>query len=254
MYFPGDPLFALDPIYQSIPDPAARDRLVATYDHDVTEPRVGTGYRWDIVLTGSAPARRWSEEDAVTAHLAPDARPDRRPVLRLRAAVPAATASSSRPASPGRRPAARPRARRRGRPGARRAAGDLAGRPRRARSSAAGGLAAPRRLDVHRLGPRRDRRDGPLLVHHARPGADGGRRRAVLRGHRVRPRPARPAVHPRLPARTTGERWTGPAARRGSTRTGGARWSRRADDDGFALRHPAAGRAARPSSSPIPGH
>ena len=26
MYFPGDPLFALDPIYQSIVDPAARER------------------------------------------------------------------------------------------------------------------------------------------------------------------------------------------------------------------------------------
>ena len=30
MYFPGDPLFALDPIYQSIVDPSARERLVAT--------------------------------------------------------------------------------------------------------------------------------------------------------------------------------------------------------------------------------
>jgi protocatechuate 3,4-dioxygenase beta subunit len=53
MYFPGDPLFALDPIYQSITDPAARERLVATYDHDVTTPEWATGYRWDIVLTGS---------------------------------------------------------------------------------------------------------------------------------------------------------------------------------------------------------
>ena len=53
MYFPGDPLFALDPIYQAIVDPAARDRLVATYDHDVTTHEWCTGYRWDIVLTGS---------------------------------------------------------------------------------------------------------------------------------------------------------------------------------------------------------
>src|SRR2546423_6167737 len=29
MYFPGDPLHAIDPIYQSIPDPAARAQLVA---------------------------------------------------------------------------------------------------------------------------------------------------------------------------------------------------------------------------------
>ncbi len=53
MYFPGDPLFALDPIYQSITDQAARDRLVATYDHDLTTHEWATGYRWDIVLTGS---------------------------------------------------------------------------------------------------------------------------------------------------------------------------------------------------------
>jgi protocatechuate 3,4-dioxygenase, beta subunit len=52
MYFPGDPLFALDPIYQSVVDPAARERLVATYDHDLTTPEWATGYRWDIVLTG----------------------------------------------------------------------------------------------------------------------------------------------------------------------------------------------------------
>lgn len=54
MYFPGDPLFALDPIYQSILDPAARKRLVAAYDHDLTTPEWATGYRWDIVLDGSA--------------------------------------------------------------------------------------------------------------------------------------------------------------------------------------------------------
>ena len=60
MYFPGDPLFALDPIYQSIVDPAARERLVATYDHDVTQHEWSTGYRWDIVLTGSK--RTWTED------------------------------------------------------------------------------------------------------------------------------------------------------------------------------------------------
>ncbi|MFG1929336.1 protocatechuate 3,4-dioxygenase subunit beta [Mycobacterium sp. NPDC048908] len=52
MYFPGDPLFALDPIYQSVTDQKARDRLVAAYDHDVTSHEWATGYRWDIVLTG----------------------------------------------------------------------------------------------------------------------------------------------------------------------------------------------------------
>jgi protocatechuate 3,4-dioxygenase beta subunit len=61
MYFPGDPLFALDPIYQSIADPAARARLVATYDHEVGEPERSLGYRWDVVLTG--PRSTWSEPE-----------------------------------------------------------------------------------------------------------------------------------------------------------------------------------------------
>ncbi|MCH8628041.1 protocatechuate 3,4-dioxygenase subunit beta [Arsenicicoccus piscis] len=53
MYFPGDPLFALDPIYQAIVDPAARQRLVATYDHDITSHEWATGYSFDLVLTGT---------------------------------------------------------------------------------------------------------------------------------------------------------------------------------------------------------
>ncbi len=61
MYFPGDPLFALDPIYQSITDPKARARLVATYDHSVTSHEWATGYSWDIVLTGSN--RTWTETE-----------------------------------------------------------------------------------------------------------------------------------------------------------------------------------------------
>ena len=52
VYFPGDPLFPLDPIFQSITDPQTRELLVATYDHEVTTPEHSTGYRWDIVLTG----------------------------------------------------------------------------------------------------------------------------------------------------------------------------------------------------------
>jgi len=53
MYFPGDPLFPLDPIYQAVTDQAARDLLVATYDHDASEHEWLLGYRWDIVLTGA---------------------------------------------------------------------------------------------------------------------------------------------------------------------------------------------------------
>jgi protocatechuate 3,4-dioxygenase beta subunit len=61
MYFPGDPLFPLDPIYQAIPDPAARGRLVARYDHEVTQHEWCTGYRWDIVVAGSR--RSWTEQE-----------------------------------------------------------------------------------------------------------------------------------------------------------------------------------------------
>ncbi|ALG86125.1 protocatechuate 3,4-dioxygenase subunit beta [Gordonia phthalatica] len=53
MYFPGDPLIPLDPIYQSLTSQRARDRLVAQYDHSVTSHEWATGYRFDIVLTGS---------------------------------------------------------------------------------------------------------------------------------------------------------------------------------------------------------
>lgn len=53
MYFPGDPLLFQDPILNSVPE-HARPRLVATYDHDVTEDHWALGYRWDIVLRGSA--------------------------------------------------------------------------------------------------------------------------------------------------------------------------------------------------------
>ncbi len=53
MYFPGDPLFALDPILQSVTDPRDREMLVAAYDHDLTTHEWATGYRWDIVLGGA---------------------------------------------------------------------------------------------------------------------------------------------------------------------------------------------------------
>jgi protocatechuate 3,4-dioxygenase beta subunit len=52
MYFPGDPLLALDPIFNSIPDAAARARLIASFDIDVTIPEHALGYRFDFVLRG----------------------------------------------------------------------------------------------------------------------------------------------------------------------------------------------------------
>ncbi len=53
MYFPGDPLLAYDPIFQAVPA-AARERLVARFDLDLTRPEFATGYRFDIVLRGPA--------------------------------------------------------------------------------------------------------------------------------------------------------------------------------------------------------
>ena len=52
MYFAGDPLLALDPIIEGSGDEDARQRLVAAYDHEITEPDVALGHRWDIVLRG----------------------------------------------------------------------------------------------------------------------------------------------------------------------------------------------------------
>jgi protocatechuate 3,4-dioxygenase beta subunit len=50
MYFPGDPLFEQDPIFQSVRDATARERLVAQFDLALTQPEWALGYRWDIVL------------------------------------------------------------------------------------------------------------------------------------------------------------------------------------------------------------
>jgi protocatechuate 3,4-dioxygenase beta subunit len=63
MYFPGDPLFPYDPILQSVTDQAARDRLVATYDHTLSRPEFSLGYRWDITLDGPAATLPDPEED-----------------------------------------------------------------------------------------------------------------------------------------------------------------------------------------------
>ncbi|WP_026423280.1 protocatechuate 3,4-dioxygenase subunit beta [Actinokineospora inagensis] len=52
MYFPGDPLFRYDPVLRSVTDQAARDRLVARYDHDLSVAEWSLGFRWDIVLDG----------------------------------------------------------------------------------------------------------------------------------------------------------------------------------------------------------
>jgi len=51
-FFPGDPLLPMDPIFNSIPTKSGRQRLMASYAHDVTEPEYALGYHFDIVLRG----------------------------------------------------------------------------------------------------------------------------------------------------------------------------------------------------------
>jgi protocatechuate 3,4-dioxygenase beta subunit len=53
MYFPDDPLFEYDPIFNSVPDAEARQRMVSRFDWDTTEDHWQLGYIWDIVLRGS---------------------------------------------------------------------------------------------------------------------------------------------------------------------------------------------------------
>jgi protocatechuate 3,4-dioxygenase beta subunit len=55
MYFPGDPLFDADPIFNSVRDPAARERLVSSFDWETTTPEWALGFRFDIVLGGHRP-------------------------------------------------------------------------------------------------------------------------------------------------------------------------------------------------------
>ena len=50
MYFPGDPLFAFDPIFQSVRDPRTRERLISSFDPVTTEPDWALAYRFDLVL------------------------------------------------------------------------------------------------------------------------------------------------------------------------------------------------------------
>jgi len=54
MYFPGDPLLTLDPMYMSLPDDKARRRLVSAFDLENTVPEHALAYRFDIVLRGRA--------------------------------------------------------------------------------------------------------------------------------------------------------------------------------------------------------
>jgi protocatechuate 3,4-dioxygenase beta subunit len=45
-------LLPADPIFNSIADTLARNRLVSTLDWETTQPEFALGYRFDIVLRG----------------------------------------------------------------------------------------------------------------------------------------------------------------------------------------------------------
>jgi protocatechuate 3,4-dioxygenase beta subunit len=53
MYFPGDPLLAIDPVYQSIPDASARERLICALCLESGIEGIALGYTFDIVLAGA---------------------------------------------------------------------------------------------------------------------------------------------------------------------------------------------------------
>ena len=53
MYFEGDPLIPHDSILATVPDPAARQRLVALLDLNAAVPLDSLAYRFDIVLRGT---------------------------------------------------------------------------------------------------------------------------------------------------------------------------------------------------------
>lgn len=52
MYFPGDPLLAQDPVFNSVPGSRARERLICRFDLETTVPDWANSYRFDIVLRG----------------------------------------------------------------------------------------------------------------------------------------------------------------------------------------------------------
>lgn len=52
MYFPGDPLFPFDPIFNSVTDERDRARMISTFDMENTVPDWALCYRFDMVLRG----------------------------------------------------------------------------------------------------------------------------------------------------------------------------------------------------------
>ncbi|GAB3310694.1 protocatechuate 3,4-dioxygenase subunit beta [Epidermidibacterium keratini] len=63
MYFPDDPLFFQDPIFNAVRDEQVRNRMIATYNHGLTSAEWALGFEWDIVLRGADRSYFEEEED-----------------------------------------------------------------------------------------------------------------------------------------------------------------------------------------------
>ena len=52
MYFPDDPMFFQDPIFNAVPEDS-RSRMISTFDYEATQENWALGFRFDIVLRGT---------------------------------------------------------------------------------------------------------------------------------------------------------------------------------------------------------
>ena len=161
MYFPDDPLFELDPIFQSVPE-HARARLVADL-----RPR-GDGRRTGrSAIAGTSCCGAPSDRARATR---PDAVPDGRPVLHdaalRRGRERAHHARDARRTDPHRRV----RVRRRSQPHRGRTARAVAGRTPRAATTILPTIATTCPLDpgVHRVRPMRERLHRPARTRSSR--------------------------------------------------------------------------------------
>jgi protocatechuate 3,4-dioxygenase beta subunit len=64
MYFPDDPLLPYDPIYNSVPDDKARQRMISRFDLERTQPNWALAFEFDIVLRGSTATPFEHEDEA----------------------------------------------------------------------------------------------------------------------------------------------------------------------------------------------
>jgi protocatechuate 3,4-dioxygenase beta subunit len=54
MYFPGDPLHPYDPIFNSVRDERARQRMISSFSIHGTQPNWAQAFEFDIYLRGPA--------------------------------------------------------------------------------------------------------------------------------------------------------------------------------------------------------